>query len=318
MKDFASAALYGLMLREFERQGIDVEAIKAALQEKALTGNPLVPLQQKRALLAAVYQRHGAAPLLAVGAGIERMSFEPVAHVLARAGSPLELIRRWQRLEKFVHSRHRVEIVEQASRAFTLRHVSLAAGEPPLPAEDYLIAGLLRALLEAIGCEKLTLRIGGDTALWRMRWRRHVPRPGGLPAALSASAIDKAPIMFAAATPEVSRVVDLVAGDTTRTWSVAEVAAAVRTSPRSLQRRLAGSSVTFKQLVRAVRTREACRLLTDTGFSPSEIGYWCGYSDQAHFSREFKRRTNASPMTFRKAFALAGRRGLHKASPKNR
>lgn len=309
MKDFASAALYGLMVRELARQGIQVEVIQAALQKKALTREALVPLQLKRALLTTVYERHGAAPLLAVGAGIHRQSFEPALHVLSRAHAPLELIQRWQRLEKFVHSRHRVEIVEHRPRAMTLRHVSLVAGEPPLPAEDYLIAGLLRALLEAIGCVGTALEVGADTALWRMQWARHVPRPMGVPAAAMprASAIDTAPIVpivLQAATPEVANVVELVAGDTARNWSVAEAAAATHTSPRSLQRRLARSAVTFKQLVRAVRVREACRLLTDTDFSPAEIGYWCGFSDQSHFSREFKRRTNVTPIMFRNAFAL--------------
>ncbi len=304
MKDFASAALYGLMVRELARQGIQVEVIQAALQKKSLTKEALVPLQLKRALLAAVYERHGAAPLLAVGAGIRRQSFEPALHVLARAHAPLELIHRWQRLEKFVHLRHRVEIVEHSPLAMTLRHVSLVAGEPPLPAEDYLIAGLLRALLEAIGCEGIALDVGADTALWRLQWARHVPRPMGVPAVLRTSTLDTAPIVPEAARPEVADVVALVAGDTARNWSVAEAAAATLTSRRTLQRRLARSAVTFKQLVLAVRVREACRLLTDTDFSPSEIGYWCGFSDQSHFSREFKRRTNATPIMFRKAFAL--------------
>ena len=306
MKDFASAALYGLMVRELARQGIQVEVIQAALQKKSLTREALVPLQLKRELLAAVYERHGAAPLLAVGAGIRRQGFEPALHVLARAHAPLELIHRWQRLEKFVHSRHRVEIVEHSPLAMTLRHVSLVAGEPPLPAEDYLIAGLLCALLEAIGCEGIALDVGADTALWRLQWAHHVPRPVGVPAVLRASTLDTAPIVpivLRAATPEVADVVELVAGDTARNWSVAEAAAATLTSRRTLQRRLARSAVTFKQLVQAVRVREACRLLTDTAFSPSEIGYWCGFSDQSHFSREFKRRTNATPIMFRQAFA---------------
>ena len=309
MKDFASAVLYGLMVRELARQGIQVEVIQAGLQQKSLTREALVPLQLKRALLTAVYERHGAAPLLAVGAGIHHLNFEPALHVLTRAHSPLELIHRWQRLEKFVHSRHRVEIVEHSSLAMTLRHVSLVAGAPPLPAEDYLIAGLLRALLDAFGCEGIALDVGADTALWRMQWVRQVPRPMGVPAALCASTIDTASIMLEAATPEVADVVALVAGDTARNWSVAEAAAATHTSRRTLQRHLAQSAVTFKQLVQAVRVREACRLLTDTAFSPSEIGYWCGFSDQSHFSREFKRRTNATPIMFRKAFTLETKNG---------
>jgi AraC-like DNA-binding protein len=37
----------------------------------------------------------------------------------------------------------------------------------------------------------------------------------------------------------------------------------------------------------------------------SEIGFLCGYSDQAHFTREFKRATGITPSKYRESFASA-------------
>ncbi len=56
-----------------------------------------------------------------------------------------------------------------------------------------------------------------------------------------------------------------------------------------------------------VRLAAASRLLLGGTQSPAEIGYLCGYADQAHFTREFKRQTALTPAQFRQKQADAGR-----------
>jgi AraC-like DNA-binding protein len=71
-------------------------------------------------------------------------------------------------------------------------------------------------------------------------------------------------------------------------------------SPRSLQRRLAEENTSLSAIVRAVRIREACHLLlSESGLSLTEIGYWCGFSDSPHFSREFRRALAMPPSVYR-------------------
>jgi AraC-like DNA-binding protein len=70
-------------------------------------------------------------------------------------------------------------------------------------------------------------------------------------------------------------------------------------SPRSLQRRLAEENTSLSAIVRAVRIREACHLLSESGLSLTEIGYWCGFSDSPHFSREFRRALAMPPSVCR-------------------
>ena len=35
----------------------------------------------------------------------------------------------------------------------------------------------------------------------------------------------------------------------------------------------------------------------------AEVGFLCGYADQAHFTREFRRRVGLPPERYRRAFA---------------
>jgi AraC-like DNA-binding protein len=35
--------------------------------------------------------------------------------------------------------------------------------------------------------------------------------------------------------------------------------------------------------------------------SIADIGYWCGYADQAHFQRDFRRAVNMTPGRYREA-----------------
>jgi AraC-like DNA-binding protein len=56
-------------------------------------------------------------------------------------------------------------------------------------------------------------------------------------------------------------------------------------------------------IVRAVRTREACQLLTGSDFKLTGIGYWCGFSGSPHFSREFRRALGVPPALYRQTAA---------------
>jgi AraC-like DNA-binding protein len=77
-------------------------------------------------------------------------------------------------------------------------------------------------------------------------------------------------------------------------------AAAIGTSARTLQRRLAAHETSFSQLLQAVRFRNAQRLLEDPEMSLKDIAKQLGYTDLANFMRAFKRWTGIGPNEFRR------------------
>lgn len=82
--------------------------------------------------------------------------------------------------------------------------------------------------------------------------------------------------------------------------SIAVVARRLRTSPRTLQRRLTGLGTTYSELLNEVRVQRAQRYLTDSQRSVSEISALLGFSEPASFYRTFKRATGDSPASFRR------------------
>jgi AraC-like DNA-binding protein len=77
------------------------------------------------------------------------------------------------------------------------------------------------------------------------------------------------------------------------------VAGALHMSARTLQRKLAAESTTFRKLVEAVRQELAESYLADGSFNITQISYLLGFSSQASFSRSFKRWTGFTPQKFR-------------------
>lgn len=55
------------------------------------------------------------------------------------------------------------------------------------------------------------------------------------------------------------------------------------------------------EYIRALRVKNACRLLKSTGLSVTEIASKCGYDDNNYFSRVFKAETGVSPSAYRNA-----------------
>lgn len=56
------------------------------------------------------------------------------------------------------------------------------------------------------------------------------------------------------------------------------------------------------QLIRELRLRIAAKMLADNSNSISEVAHQCGYCDQAHFSRSFKKRFHCTPTQYRKQY----------------
>ena len=79
-----------------------------------------------------------------------------------------------------------------------------------------------------------------------------------------------------------------------------EVADRLRMSPRTLQRQLAGSGASYRDLVDGVREQLA-RFHLEAGRSSDEIAHLLGYSERAPFLRAFQRWTGRSPGDFRRA-----------------
>jgi AraC-like DNA-binding protein len=82
--------------------------------------------------------------------------------------------------------------------------------------------------------------------------------------------------------------------------SVAEVAAAMGMSPRTLKRRLAAHGVSFTALLDDVRRDTALGLLSGSSLSVDEIAQRLGYSTAPNFIRAFRRWTGHTPSSYRR------------------
>lgn len=91
-----------------------------------------------------------------------------------------------------------------------------------------------------------------------------------------------------------------------KTVTNAEMAQAAGMSPRAFERSfLREYSLPPQQYLKRLRIQTACRLLVDTRESISAIAQRCGFADQSHLTREFRRVTKTTPGAYRETFAAA-------------
>ncbi|CAG1018992.1 Urease operon transcriptional activator [Burkholderiaceae bacterium] len=301
MNDFASSAMLRLIQLGLQRQGLD------APMPPARERGAHVPLAHKRALLDELLRVHGPRVLLRIGEAVADARDEPVSVALSMAREPHDLIERWKRLERFVHSRHRVLVEASDERRLVLRHVSRDPRMPPTRAEDLLVLGLLVALLHRLGTLALQARFEGETQ-WRWRaggWRDDAPLPPDVSRWFFSwqPAVHSTAMAAAGDEDTVARAHRLLCADAGRHWSVQTLARDMGMSPRSLQRRLAEGGSSFSELVSSVRLGMSAKLLVQTQQPPAQIAYVCGFADQGHFNRAFKRLSALTPGQYRHEFA---------------
>lgn len=300
MSDFACAAMIRLLTRGLERMGLAPPAPNPR-------GGATVELETKRSLVAHALREGGPGALVMLGQAIHDMEADPILTMLVRVASPRQMMSRFQRLERFVHSRHRMVVEDSDDNAMRMRHISLVDGELPLPAEDLVVLGVLIGFLQVAGCNGVSAHFdhgcmafpgsgaveaafgAGYTDRWVIEWTSFAPT-AAKPTREPELGLDSSP-------PLVRKIAHYCATDADTTLPA--VAAKLNMSKRTLQRRLREAGYDFRAITGDVRNRVAAWWLAETDRSIAEIGFLCGYSDQAYFTRDFKHRNGPTPNAYR-------------------
>lgn len=257
----------------------------------------------KRRLIQRVVREQGTGLLLDIGQHLALADETPTLAVLAQPQQAATLAEKWMRLERYYHHAHRTRIICERSTMWNCARVSEVASAPATQGENCLIAGVLLGLAGLIGLQGVRLQIDGKAYKPEQLRRLNLPENQTLsrfqicwkssryrPQDLQDTAMS---------VPFSDRLADVLAEDIGRSWKIADAAQCMALSPRTLQRRLSAEHRTFSTVLRRARMRMATRHLTHTGTGLAEIGYCCGYADQAHFQRDFLRATNVTPRAFR-------------------
>jgi transcriptional regulator GlxA family with amidase domain len=97
-----------------------------------------------------------------------------------------------------------------------------------------------------------------------------------------------------------------------------QLAAAAKMSLRAFERQfLASFHLTSQKYLRKLRLRIASRALIYANESLSEVALICGFADQSHFTREFRRHFGRTPRDYRKHYkTVTAVSGTKSAVPK--
>jgi len=104
----------------------------------------------------------------------------------------------------------------------------------------------------------------------------------------------------------VKRVIELMQGDPSRSFTLGEMAESVNLSPPYfcyLFKTITG--VPPAKYLKALRMQQAAMLLTTTFLSVKEIVRRVGLTDESHFVRDFKRLYGTTPSEYRNGVMLS-------------
>jgi len=322
MSDFASAAMVRVLAQGMRELGLDPGDV-------TLPGDQArIDLQLKRSLVGRAIAQAGFGCLPLLGRGLHQFPHDPTHRALSLAHDAVDLFARWRRLERYIHSRHRCEVLDSGPGWARLRHVALAGAAAPLPAEDLVVLGVLAALLEAIGLRSVRVTVAGErvgrqvqayprpevrglertvhrgaTADWEFRWLgggvRLRPSASG---PLQASAQDLA--ADAAWPPPARAAFSHLVADLTRPMTLPLLADDLGIAARTFQRQLRPAGLSYSKVLAEARCRAGAWRLLHTDEPIAEIGFVCGYADQPHFTREMQRRVGMPPAAYRQAFRV--------------
>lgn len=276
-----------------------------------------VPLNLKREVVQTAVEQAGFAVLPLLGRGLHDLAMEPTHLALTAGRSASSMLVRWQRLERYIHSEHRIQWWLPTPTSARVKHTHKDNGPPPLAAEDLVVCGVLCALLEANGLHSVKSMADDieiypnpdatqvlqcvqkcQTDTWLLTWYGALNKGEDLD--LTVSWAQVAPptwsrFAFAAGEQVAKCLPELVTVDA--------AASALGMSRRTFQRTLSTENLSHQHVQSEVRFRLAGWYLLGSEIPIAEIGFVCGYSDQAHLTREFNRRMGLTPYRYREMFS---------------
>ena len=314
MSNFASAAMGRVLL-----EGMRLQGMRLPFACVATTGAATIRLDAKRLILQSAVTQGGLPALLQLGQGLKNMPHEPAYRALCAATNADDLMKRWIKLERYLHSHHRIQVLASEDRRMKVRHHALPGLPNPQAEDDLVVLSVLAELLALLGAQNLRVCLGdlpvlplcdprelawcvaqGVTGTWSFEWQSlHRPSPPCVVA-------DEPIAGFIAPTnwqPLTRKLAQKLATNLMTPAALAEMAMVQALSSRSLQRKLAQDDMSYSRLTSLVRSQIASHALIATKQAVAEIGFICGYSDQSHFTRDFKKRVGLTPAKFRESFA---------------
>ena len=310
MEDFASTAMIRVMLAGIVRLGLP-----HAHRTPHRTAHTSLP--DKRAIVQHVLQVGGWSALLQLGQGIHDLHDEPLLNVLVQKGRPWRALTAWVRLEKYLHSRHHIVQRQISEYMVEHKHEGKRPGAVPIVAESWLVLGVLVALLQRSDCKNINVFLrddqqliaadrlivtepvlrkwvmGGEAQAWKIDWQ--LPNPELAPTTSEAGVQMRLEDTNDFAVQVLNRIRDM---DNCQP-ELRDVAQSLNLSARTLQRKLGNQGSRFVDIIGIERTNRASHLLAHSKIALAEVGFTCGYTDQAHFCRDFRQRTGVPPKVFR-------------------
>jgi len=312
----SSVLTYLENVKGIEKDWISQELLAALEGEKSY-----IPRTLQNQLFDKVLKEFGPKALEESSSVLVMNAKSPLLFALLNTGSPLQAVEKLIRFKKYLHSFAQMKIIQQDSNSITVTHY-FSEGVPH-PGEHRYTVGALKTILETIGCQGLTWKLEMETGqdgllhetaglredperigqeIWTFGWASFEANyrvMEGLDEVLTANL----PILSGLKS-YIQQVRSLLWSNLSEGWTLDQVAEKLGYSTRALQRALKREGTRYSLVLSDIREERAKELLHQTTGSITEIGFFLGFADTAHFSREFKSKTGMAPTEFRKKLEL--------------
>jgi len=248
-------------------------------------------------------------------------SSSSLIYLLLNSSTPQAMIQKLGLYDSHFRISRDLQLKGTSDRHMMVEHFA-QADDPPTSADELFLAGALRNLLLLIGCRSLKLEwlsvrsehlrkelqgleqsetpIEANTR-WRFSWERQ-QRPENIRGLDDFLISNTAPFIAPYTLSLTQRVEEYLVDDLNTRPTMEEMADKLGISTRSLQRKLQEEGTSYSRVYSELRIKTAARLLRHSNANLTEIGFLSGFSDSAHFSREFKKVQKMSPKAYRDKF----------------